>query len=286
MQFHICHVFPEGRVYHGLNGYAEIIETLRWGLEALGHGASYGRNQTRAKATNIIFGAQMLHVDQLDEIPAGSIIYNLEQMARVPVQDIRRVMHALAKRFQIWDYCDANLPTWEAIGTLHQPCWVGIGWAPVLSRIPKASPQDIDVLLYGTPSAERNRLFEAVALAGLRCAFVSGIYGAERDALIARSKVILNGSIYTVSRIFEIARVSYLLANAKAVVADLHPTTLIEPDIRSSICATNRQSVRSDCERLVDDVGARTELEELAQTAFQARDIRAYLEAPINQLHS
>ena len=31
---------------HGLNGYKEVIETVSWGLEQLGHQVSYAVNKT------------------------------------------------------------------------------------------------------------------------------------------------------------------------------------------------------------------------------------------------
>lgn len=284
LDFHLCHVFPEGRVYRGLDGYAEILETIVWGLESLGHHATCGRNRTRPGAINMIFGAQMLHPDQLDEVPPGSVVYNLEQMARVPAHRMRPVMRALARRFAIWDYCEANIPIWESLAPVTSPCWVKIGWAPVLARIPKAERQDIDVLFYGTPSEERYRLIEAVCLAGFRCVFASGIFGQERDHLIGRAKVVLNGSIYTESRIFEIARVSFLLANAKAVVTDLRPETIIEPDILGAVRASSLKSVVADCEQLIDDGSARAALERRAQEVFQARDIRRILPPAIERL--
>src|SRR6185437_3331164 len=59
-------------------------------------------------------------------------------------------------------------------------------------------------------------------------------HGAVRDALISRAKVVLNLHFYP-SAIFEIVRVSYLLANRKAVVGECGPQTEIDPDIRDAI---------------------------------------------------
>ena len=49
-------------------------------------------------------------------------------------------------------------------------------------------------------------------------------YGGKRDALIARAKVVLNIHYYA-AQVFEIVRVSYLLANSKAVVTEIGPDT-------------------------------------------------------------
>ena len=60
----------------------------------------------------------------------------------------------------------------------------------------------------------------------------SGVRGAERDALIARARLVLNLHFYPTA-IFELVRVSYLLANGKAVVAECGPETEIDADIRA-----------------------------------------------------
>lgn len=279
--FHVCHILPEGRAYHGLNGYTEIAQTLLWGLQALGHEASYGRNSTRAGAVNLVLGAQMLAEEQLDELPRGTVIYNLEQMAKVPLERIRPVMRKLAQRFAVWDYSEANLERWQALG--RKARYVKLGWAPVLERIARAERQDIEVLLYGIPSEERLRIFYAVAAPGIACVFACGLYGEDRDGLVSRSKLVLNASAYTTSRIFEIARVSYLLANAKAVITDLRPDTVIEPDIREAVVGSSAERIVADCLRLLDDERKRRELEEHGREVFRARDIRAIVQAALQE---
>jgi hypothetical protein len=233
---------------------------------------------------NLVLGAQMLSEEQVDQLPADTVIYNLEQMARVPVDSIRPVMRKLAQRFPVWDYCEANLERWKSFVPVAEPCYVKIGWAPVLSQIPKPARQDIDVLLYGYPGDERLGLYRMLCDVGIRCVFVCGLYGEDRDSLIARSKLVVNSSHYTVSRIFEIARVSYLLANAKAVVTDLHPDTIIESDIARAVAISNMQTIVKDCLAYIDNDQRRSELERRGCEIFRARNIGEILRAPAQRL--
>lgn len=281
--FHICHIFPAGRVYFGLNAYRDIADSLVWGLQALGHEATYAQNSFRPEAVNIVMGAQMLGVEQLGELPASSVIYNFEQMARVPLENIRPVMRALARRFRIWDYAEANIEPWRALGSAAPRC-VKLGWAPVLERIAKLARQDIEVLIYGFPGTERLQAFEALCQAGIRSVFACGLYGEHRDGLIARAKVVLNASFYGGSRIFEIARVVYLLANAKAVVSDVREDTIIEPDIRSAVVAATPQTLVQQCLRLVEADADRAALEERGRAIARARDVRDILRPALASL--
>src|SRR6185437_15004850 len=57
--YHLMHCVPPDPRVHGLNGYKEVIETVAWGLEQLGHKTTYALNHSAQDATNIVFGAQV-----------------------------------------------------------------------------------------------------------------------------------------------------------------------------------------------------------------------------------
>ena len=281
--FHVCHFMPPGRVFHGLNAYREHAEAFVWGLQALGYDASYALNGTRPDALNLVMGVQMLAEEQLDQLPPRTIIYNLEQMARRSLEHVKPVLPAAARRFAIWDFCEANLEAWKKLGAADAR-YVPIGWAPVLERIARPAEQDIEVLIYGLPGEERCAVFQALAMAGIRSVFVCGLYGAERDGLIARSKLVINASFYTDSRIFEISRVSYLLGNGKAVVSLAHPDTIVEPDVRDAVHFSPADSIVRDCLALIEDDARRAALEERGRRAMRARDVRDILRRALARL--
>lgn len=277
--YHLMHCIPDPRM-HGLNGYKEVIETVGWGLEQLGHRATYAVNERAAGATHIVFGAQVMPVGGLAELPPGTIIYNFEQLRDVAVERIRgEIRHyAQVPHFTIWDYSPANLPSWRALKRPDAKI-VPVGYAPILSRIPKAANQDIDVLLYGLSGERRLQTFHGLSQLGLSTVFVSGLYGNARDELISRAKVVLNINLYAQMRIFEIVRVSYLLANRKAVVADLDPNTSVEDDVRGAVrFASSLKELLDQCAKLVSDESERRALEERGFGCMSRRDIKGILE--------
>jgi hypothetical protein len=278
--YHLMHCVPPDPRVHGLNGYREVIETVAWGLEQLGHGVSYALNESMPEVTNIVFGAQVMPIAALKQLPPGTIIYNFEQMRNIgAAAQIRAEVryYAQVPHFEIWDYTAANLPGWRTLGR-HQVKIVPVGYAPVLTRIPKAPSQDIDVLIYGMSGERRLRTFHALVQRGLSAVFVSGLYGAARDELISRAKIVLNINLYPQTRIFEIVRVSYLLANRKAVVADLDADTSIDDDIRSAVkFATSLEQLLSLCEALANNERERAKLEERGFSCISRRDIRDVL---------
>jgi hypothetical protein len=276
--FHLVHCIPDPKM-HGLNGYKEVIETVGWGLEQLGHRVTYALNEMAEGAANVVFGAQVMPVSALKKLPRGTIIYNFEQLRDLGAERIREEIrfYAQVPHFAIWDYSAANLPSWRALGR-HDVKIVPVGYAPILSRIAKAPVQDIDVLMYGLSGERRLQTFHGLSQLGLSTVFVSGLYGDARDQLISRAKVVLNINLYAQMRIFEIVRVSYLLANKKAVVADLDVNTSVEDDIRAVVKFASAYKEMLDlCARLASDESERTRLEELGFSCISRRDIRHIL---------
>ena len=277
MKFNLVHIIPNHRM-HGPNGYMEIIETVRWGLEQLGHSASYSRGTFSNQAINIIFGAHMLSEGTLQMLPTDSIVYNFEQMRGVPAQEIRSEIHLYAKKVQVWEYSMFNMDAWSDITTAYPVKAVPVGYAPILSRIARANEQNIDILFYGTPNSKRLGVFQALSSIGLTSVFLSGIYGPARDEIISRSKVVLNVNYLDDSRIFEVARVSYLMANKKAVVSLFDHNTAIEQDLVNGIKLSPAGSFMADCLRMVENRGEREALEQSGYEVITQRDIRPILE--------
>ncbi len=266
---------------HGPYGYREIIESVQWGLEQLGHDVTYLLNAYDPASTNIVFGAQMLPLEVLKQMPRDTIVYNFEQGRGLEAQEVRPEVSYIAENFSIWDYSTANVDLWKSLGT-ESVKLVPVGYAPILSRIPKPGDQDIEILFYGTPGPKRLSAFNQLAHEGYRMLFASGIYGIARDSLIARSKIVLNVNIMDRSRIFEVVRVSYLLANRKAVVAVLDPDTAIESDLNRCIRSTSMGDLVAACEQLLSDDAQRTELEDLGFEIFAQRDIRKILDQALS----
>jgi len=189
----VCLIRPPG--YPHAEALAELEETVRYGLEALGQ---------LHPPRRIVLGAHL--PGYMPE--AGDIIYNTEHPRSgwwsAEYRDLMR-------SHETWDYAP------EGYG-LHVP----IGYMPQLTRIPKADPQDIDVLFYGSMNERRAKVVHDLEAAGLNVVTVFGCYGAERDALIARSKVVLNMHYYEPG-VFEYVRMSYLWANRKCIVCECPP---------------------------------------------------------------
>ena len=282
--FNILHVAGNG--IRGTAAYQEVIESVIWGIQQLGHDATSSVNSCHRDATNILFGGH-LAPDLLVDCPTGSIYYNLEQICKHPQYNPanpKDTVRLIASKFRIWDYTGANLATWNGLTPAHPVKLVPIGYAPILTRIESAEKQDIDVLIYGAVGEKRLTAFSTLAHlvnGGLSTVFASGLYGTSRDSLIARSRIVLNINNIDRAKIFEIVRVSYLLANAKAVVSDIYPDSYIEEDIAAAVIFAPVSKIAETCWNLLADEDRRTRLERQALDCISRRDIRLFLAAAL-----
>lgn len=275
-QFHIVHIIPDPRL-HILNGYNDVIKTIVWGLRWNGHEVSYAVNLPHPTARNIVLGANMAPNQLIDLLPDDSIVYNLEQMpGLMSMSHMQDRLRLLAQRFILWDYDLGNIGCWKQVDPAARTAHVPIGYAPILTTIPKAETQDIDVLIYGGPSERRLSIFSDLCISGAASVFCFGLYDTARDELIARSKLVLNIS-QPHARVFSIVRASYLLANSKAVIADTRPDMAIESDVAKGMQFAEVEDFAGVCRHFLRDDEARQELEERGFEIFRRRDIRAIL---------
>lgn len=178
----------------------------------------------------LVFNAHRLPPEA--KLPGDAIIYNAEQVpcgifegkgaASSVVSPWVGYLHRL-RCHTSWDYAETNIARLRAYDVSSAHCPVG-AW-PGLSNI-ETIAEDIDVLFIGSLSDRRNALLKAIAdrrlgMTGRRVEVKTlfGVYGAERDQAIARAKLVLNVHFYP-EPIFEIFRVSHLLANRKCVVSE------------------------------------------------------------------
>ena len=286
LKLNISHIVPppaDRSLMHGLYGYKEVIETIRWGLVDIGCDVTVSDNTVLTESVNIILGAQMLTEDDLRRLPANTIIYNFEQIGGVNLTGLKPEFKFVAEHFRVWEYSERNLAAWKEIGPATRVVSVPVGWAPILNRIEKCDPQDIDILFYASPAQLRLQIFQELCDCGMKSVFVCGVYGKARDDLIGRAKLILNINRYDRSRIFEIVRVSYLLANAKAVVADIQEQTFIEPGIENAVAFAKPEDIRQTCISLLDNDQARAELENRGREIIESRHVSLILKSALEQ---
>ncbi len=147
-------------------------------------------------------------------VPEGAVVWNTENVpGQVP--DPR----ALWPDHEIWDISAANAARY---GAKHVP----IGYHPSMERFERrpVEEQDIDVVFTGCMNPRRADVLQQLADRGLKVAHIGpgGPHGAERDAVLARSRLALNMLFYP-DGTFPALRVAHLVANRVPVVSEMAP---------------------------------------------------------------
>ncbi len=248
--------------------FKEIAESIAFALRGLGQDAVLA-NTPIAGRRAIVLGSNLLPGHPL-ELGPDTILYNLEQIEPGSTW-LTPALLALFRRFEVWDYSARNAARYAELGLLP-PRVVPVGYVPELTRIPPRL-EDIDVLFYGSMNERRRAVLEALAARGLRVQAPFGVYGEERDRLISRSRVVLNLHYYR-AKVFEVVRVSYLLANRRCVVSERGSDEAEERGFEDGIAFASYEGIVETCARLCGDEAARLRIASEGQRIFARRDAR------------
>lgn len=140
----------------------------------------------------------------------------------------------------------------------------------------------IDVLFYGALNKRRRQVLDAIQQVGLKLVLLPGMYGAERDYMIARSRLILNVHFYSPATL-EIPRLGYLWGNCKCIVSERAPETEV-PDGLEEVCAyCAHEDIIGTVTRLVRNKAERNAQAERGFDAFTRHGQEDYLEALVGR---
>jgi hypothetical protein len=245
--------------------FEEVAMALSDAFAELGHKAPIVTDPAQVVGTAIVLGPHLLG-DAPPAVNARLVLYNLEQ-----IQDgspwMTPAYVALMKRSIVWDYSRRNIAALARLGVKAQLC--GVGYAPVLTRITHAVFQDIDVAFVGSMTPRRQHVLGALQASGLKLFAGMNLYGAERDAIYGRAKVVLNIHTYD-AQVFEIVRVSYLLANRICVVSETGLDRELEAPFQRGVAFAAYGELVAACRVLVRDAGRRRAIANAGFEAFAA----------------
>lgn len=275
--------FTVGICGRGQNAHVACFDEMATGvtdaLRALGHEIVGFANPGRM----ILFGAQNM-VDLARRLPPDAIIYNAEQVGSAA--GVEAQMQSFEKFRErgtiIWDYSQTNIAALKAAG-LERAVHCPVGYMPSMTKIDPVPDEDIDVLFYGSMNDRRREILTGLQEAGLNVVYLFGAYDAERDAAIARAKVVLNLHYYE-KPIFEIFRVSHLLANRKCVVSE---DGGCDPELEAFAARAtelvSRERFTDACVALVNDEKERRAMAELCFQEFRALDLVEHVRLALEQ---
>jgi len=185
----------------------------------------------------------------------------------------------LFRRYTLWDYSRRNVEALEPLGVKVARV-VPIGYVPELTRIQHAADPDLDVLFFGALNPRRIAVIEGLRAAGLRAEAVFGVYGPERDALIARSRVVLNVHFYE-AKVLEMVRLSYLLANRCCVLSEASADREEDDALAEGVAFAAYDELVARARELVADGALRARIAQRGLELIRERPAVEYLRAAL-----
>jgi len=275
MKFAVTVVTPPGYLHSA--AFKEVADTIHYGLRSLGHDSVLTSEGALAGRQHIVLGSNLLPHYRLP-LAHDAILYNLEQVD-AGSSWFRPELIDIFRRYVLWDYSRQNVAALDALG-VQVAHVVPIGYVKELTRIQHVPEPDIDVLFFGSMSPRRKEIIDRMQADGLRVETLFGIYGKERDAFIARAKLLLNVHFYD-AKVLEMVRISYLLANRCAVLSEYSSDPDEVDALAEGVAFAEYQHLAQRARELID---APEERERLARRGFEimrARPAVEYLRAAL-----
>jgi len=274
--------------------FMDHVRAMAAALRTLGHEAEYASEEALKRGGRLIlWGANQLVEDpnaskdpkHLQLIPPDAIVFQAEQVSAIaePTYFIQSWLQY--RNFSVWDYAESNVKALKHLG-IDRAVLCPLGYHPSMTMIEPAADQDIDVLFYGSSGGRRRDILAALNESDMHVVCIganASLFGKERDAFIARAKVVLNLHYYE-RGIFEIFRCSHLFANRVCVVNEAGGRDAGLEDLAQRCTAyTPREHLIERCREMVESPHRRLMIAEQAFEEFKkidlAENVRAALAA-------
>jgi|KBSSwiStaDraftv2_1062776.scaffolds.fasta_scaffold03843_7 hypothetical protein len=269
-RFNVLVVQPDDYVNYA--PFLGVAKSMYFALRRLGYDVRLAGNEFLRDATNVIFGAHHLAGEIAADLPSDTIVYNTEQLRADGA--LVEALTPFVSRFATWEPDSGNVEAWRALGLGSRVHYVQPGYLPESSTVAAETSTDIDVLFFGKVNPRRMVILDSIMRAGISLHVADGVYLADRDALVARAKILLNVHAADDSAL-EMARVAYALANRRALVTELGGGARLDPDLRDGVLAGTNAELAAMCRTLLADDKRRLELAERGFQAFSRRDLVA-----------
>jgi hypothetical protein len=267
---HFAVVTPDPAAWMHVRAFDEVAEAIQQGLLDLGYDCIRLSGALAADRVNILFGAH--HLPASLTPPPDTIVFNLEQIVQGSLW-LSPAYLSVLRRYRVWDYSARNVEALRAAG-VARVAHVPIGHVKSLERIAQL-PEDIDVLFYGRLIPRRTGLLERIAARGVRVVAVNDAYGEQRDARIARAKIILNVHVADEARL-EAARCFYAMINRRFVLSEDSPDAA-ESGLAPGMALAAYGALEERCAWYLERPGERAAIARAGQELMRARPQAALL---------
>jgi hypothetical protein len=240
----VCIFQPPGYI-HSLALLEAAEYVLAKSIES-GHEAELVKNRLYPNKLNIVFGAHVVAQNK-PQLPANTVIFNTEQLPENGVWNSPEYKNILQNHF-VWDCSARNLNLVDHDDKQLVPFY----HVEYLNRIKPAAEPEFDLIFYGSVNERRKKILDRLIGSGLRLANVFGLYGPERDAMLAKSRAVLNLHLHDAQLLQQI-RAFYPLTNGIPVISEKYLLDSAPAIYRDVLFTPEGESIESYASSLLAD---------------------------------
>lgn len=250
--------------------HLEPALAINQGLIDLGYSTSLDHSNYNIANNNIMFNGHRLSNNFI--IKNNTIAYNLEQLYERCIYLTPRYLEVLSN-CKVYDYNISNINFLKDFGieAKHLP----IGYHPILETV-KHQEKTIDICFVGSLSDRRVKILQKLQDKGYTVAICNNLWGFQRDNIFAKSKIVLNLHYYSDIHLFEVVRVSYLLANKIFVVSETGQDSS-EKEFQEGVAFADYDQIIDTCEYYLNHQDEANTIASRGYEIFKKMDIRDYL---------
>lgn len=260
------------------HGFDDFMLPLSYAMRALGYEVELRLNSFNPRSRNIVFGSCIAPRRTGRNMPAGSIIFNLEQInAENKFCNADYMAHL--RDFEVWDYSEANVAALQAQG-IKVVAYVPPAYVPEMTRLNpnfEAGSAGVDVLFYGLLTERRHEMVMQMKQAGLNIIVPELAFASLRDRLLAHSKLLLNIHAHYPARL-ELVRLGYVWANHKAVLSERRPDTEVPAYLEEACYFASYAELPEAALKLTRDHALRQKQAEQGFKSYSSRPLASILE--------
>jgi Glycosyl transferase family 2 len=151
-------------------------------------------------------------------LPEKYWVYQLEQFGSKWLED-ETYLSRLRGAQGVFEYSRKNIAKLAELGISAD--YVPLRYSPALKLSKTSKSASIDILFLGSENKRRAELFESIKtlLPHAKVRVESKLWRAERDKVVANSKIVLNLHYYD-SSVLETARLTYLLSKGSFIISE------------------------------------------------------------------
>lgn len=241
----------------------DVAPALVWALSELGHDAKLLFDSFEPGRKHIVLIPQTIEHGGARP-PAGSILYNMEQMtpdsAWGNYGDPQK-LRGLFGGHETWDYSETNQGRLAALGLPAK--LAPFGWAPLHGAFDECEDNLYDVCFFGSKSPRRVSLLQELRALGLRVAD-GDAFGERRNEIARRSAVLLNVRYYRPDNALESVRLLPALARGNVIVCEESPDPLAKT-LAPAVSFASYGNLAAEVRRLVMNPAERKQRREAAK---------------------